>query len=298
MFEPLSLVITAGSLGDALLTLPAIKLLRSRSQVTVAGTSPFIALGADLLGIHQTVPLDPLLQDLLSDKPLGNAHRDFLSRFHDVFIFFKERDALILEKLASLSKIQVHFPKRLFAEFLKEARWAAEYWLECAYDGPLPEDSPFRQAKLEISDALRARGGDILRGLGLSTPLILHPGSGSSSKNAPLDFFRDAAKRAVKESQKQVLIIWGEAEEADLDPIRKTFSGLEGVKVLEEPLPLRDLVGVFAHASAYLGNDSGVTHLASACGLRTFALFNTTDARVWGPHANSIILSALKGNLR
>src|SRR5258708_39561673 len=39
------LVLAAGSLGDSLLTLPALRLLQSRASVTVAGTSPYLSLG-------------------------------------------------------------------------------------------------------------------------------------------------------------------------------------------------------------------------------------------------------------
>ena len=297
MIDPTSLVLAAGGLGDSLLTLPALRFLQSRSQVTVAGTPPYLALGADLLGIQEVVPLDPILQDLFSKGPLGSRQQDFLAAFHDIFIFFKEKDEVILEKLASLSNILIHFPRRPFIEFLKEGRWAAEYWLECAFDGPVPDDPPFRQARLEISEALKEEGGNILETLGLSSPLIIHPGSGSPQKNGPLSFFRTAAERAVGESQKQVLVIWGEAEEKNLGVLKDGFAGLNGVTILEKPLPLRQLAAVLSRSSAYLGNDSGVTHLASACGLRTFALFNSTDARVWGPNANAVILSALKGHL-
>ncbi len=36
-------------------------------------------------------------------------------------------------------------------------------------------------------------------------------------------------------------------------------------------------------ADLYLGNDSGITHLAAASGTPTIALFGPTDPQVWGP---------------
>jgi len=295
MEKQATLVLAAGSLGDALLTLPALRLLESRAEVTVAGTAPYESLGADLLGIHGVVPLDPLLQALLSSSA-GAQQREFLERFRDIYLFFKEKDGALLEKLASLSGAQVHFPAKPFDEFLREARWAAEYWLETAFACPLSPDSPFRQAKLQIGDALKQRGAFILNSLSVATPLVIHPGSGSPAKNAPLSFFRNAAERAAKESAKQVLVVWGEAEQSNLAALKDAFAGLPQVKFLPEILPLRDLAAVFAQSSAYLGNDSGVTQFASACGLRTFAVFNTTDARIWGPQADFILLSMLNGN--
>ena len=98
-----TLVLTAGSLGDALLTLPALRLLQSRAEITVAGTSPYQSLGVDLLGISGVVSLEPLLQALLSGSPLEPSHQTFLKRFHDIYLFFKEKDGRLLEKLAALS---------------------------------------------------------------------------------------------------------------------------------------------------------------------------------------------------
>lgn len=286
------LVLAAGSLGDALLTLPALKALQSRSNITVAGTQPYLELGAKLLGVDQVIPLDPLLQILFSSGP-GDSQKDFWVQFREIFVFFKDKDEVILENLAKLSGAKVQFPSKPFREFLKEARWAAEYWLETAFQCPLAPDSPFRQARLQLDASTQKKGKEILDSLKLKNPLVIHPGSGSPAKNAPLAFFRNAAERAVRESQKQVLVVWGEAEEKNMETIRNAFEGLKDVVFAQGIFPLPDLAGVFSQSAAFLGNDSGVTHMASACGLRTFAVFQTTDSRVWGPQ-EAVILAAMK----
>lgn len=287
-----ALVLAAGSLGDSLLTLPALRALQSKFQVTVAGTPPYQALGAPLLGVSEVGPLDSLLQTLLYSGPLKEEDRRFLEGFKDVYVFFKERDGALLEKLASIDGLRTHFPSKPFREFLLEGRWAADYWLQAVLD-PLPADCPWRQARLQLDEALRDRGRAILEKLGLTSPLVIHPGSGSPEKNAPLSFFRTAAEKAVAESGRQVLVVWGEAEEKNLPAIRQAFSGLKGAGVLPAILTLRDLTAVLSHSAAYLGNDSGVTQLAAACGLKTFAVFNNTDARVWGPQ-QAVILAAMQ----
>jgi ADP-heptose:LPS heptosyltransferase len=296
MEKPLSLVLAAGSLGDSLLTLPALRQLQSQWNVTLAGTFPYQALGADLLGIDKVLPLDPLLQPLLTPGSLSSPLEETLSRYSQIYIFFKEKKDLLLEHLSSLGKPQVHFPSQSFEDFLTEGRWAAHYWLDLVQEDH-PTSSPFRQELLYINEALKEKGREWLKIFGLISPLVLHPGSGSKSKNSPLSFFRTAAERAIHESNRDVLVLWGEAEEKDLPSIQKAFEGLKKVHIPSQILPLRDLAGVFSQSRAYLGNDSGVTQLASACGLRTFAVFNSTDARVWGPQVNAIILSMLKGNL-
>jgi ADP-heptose:LPS heptosyltransferase len=46
---------------------------------------------------------------------------------------------------------------------------------------------------------------------------------------------------------------------------------------------LYELGKFLSQARVYVGNDSGVTHLAAAVGTPVMALFRTTDPRVWGP---------------
>jgi heptosyltransferase-3 len=82
---------------------------------------------------------------------------------------------------------------------------------------------------------------------------------------------------------------------------------LDGVEVVrirgpEEHLPgalyipdLLDLARFLAGARAYIGNDSGITHLAAAVGVPTIALFGTTDPAIWGPRGKNVrIIHAAK----
>jgi heptosyltransferase-3 len=48
-------------------------------------------------------------------------------------------------------------------------------------------------------------------------------------------------------------------------------------------LPLRILGAVLARAGLFVGNDSGVSHLAAAAGAPTLSLFGPTAPEVWSP---------------
>ncbi len=48
-------------------------------------------------------------------------------------------------------------------------------------------------------------------------------------------------------------------------------------------LPPRALAALVARAGLYVGNDSGVSHLAAAAGAQTLVLFGPTDPLVWAP---------------
>jgi heptosyltransferase-3 len=93
---------------------------------------------------------------------------------------------------------------------------------------------------------------------------VIHPFSGSPRKNWPLENYR----RLVATLAMPVHWIAGP----------------------EEPLPearrfdnLWNLAQFLAGASRYIGNDSGITHLAAACGVPTTAIFLTTDPAIWAP---------------
>jgi ADP-heptose:LPS heptosyltransferase len=101
-----------------------------------------------------------------------------------------------------------------------------------------------------------------------SEEVLIHPGSGSRTKN-----WHHFAQ-VIEQVRAPVRIIVGEAD-------HQAAARLEGER-LEHP-PLEELAARLAGCRAYLGNDSGVSHLAGLCGTPTFTLFGPTDPRVWAP---------------
>ncbi len=102
--------------------------------------------------------------------------------------------------------------------------------------------------------------------------LAVHPGSGSRAKNWPWDRFVEATRRLSP--GRRWLLALGPAED-DLAP--------PPAALVAHAMPLRRLGAVLARAGLFLGNDSGVAHLAAACGTRTLALFGPTDPAQWAP---------------
>ena len=52
---------------------------------------------------------------------------------------------------------------------------------------------------------------------------------------------------------------------------------------------IRDSAALLAGAALYLGNDSGISHLAAAVGAPGVVLFGPTDARRWRPLSPAIV---------
>ncbi len=102
----------------------------------------------------------------------------------------------------------------------------------------------------------------------------IHPFSGSPKKNWPLPRFRQLA--AILEQ---------------FMPVRWILDHGQFVEGAQADPPVDDLYELackLAQARVYVGNDSGVTHLAAASGARVVALFGPSDASIWGPRGRDV----------
>ena len=108
---------------------------------------------------------------------------------------------------------------------------------------------------------------------------VLGAGAGAASKCWPLQRFVALAGQLAPRVQS--LMVLGPVE-MDLWDAAKRGLVAGSLPLLTCP-PLAALAGVLARASLYVGNDSGVTHLAAAVGAPTLALFGPTRAEQFAP---------------
>jgi ADP-heptose:LPS heptosyltransferase len=103
--------------------------------------------------------------------------------------------------------------------------------------------------------------------------IALHAGSGSPRKNWPLERFRELAEALARRGEAVTWIV-GPAEEDQLP---------RDTEDVWKRLLLPELAARIAGCRLFVGNDSGVSHLAAAAGCSTVALFGASDYRVWSP---------------
>jgi heptosyltransferase-3 len=120
--------------------------------------------------------------------------------------------------------------------------------------------------------------------------LAVAPGSGHPFKNWPLAHFYEVSRALSWEYGLGVVWLAGPAEEALL-PYLEALAEAQG-QILLANRPLARLAQVLSRCRLYLGNDSGLTHLAAAlAGPEVLALFGPSDPRVWaplGPHVQTL----------
>jgi len=154
-----------------------------------------------------------------------------------------------------------------------------------------PLGIPFRRlaTRLELSDAERARGRELLAALGCEIagrPLVaLHPGGGGSAPRWPVAHFLELG-RCLAGAGAAVLVTAGAGED---------FRGAAGGEPTS-PAPvflppgshaLRELAGMLAAADLVVSSSTGPLHMAVALGVPTLSVFPGTgpgQAFRWGPY--------------
>jgi heptosyltransferase-3 len=111
-------------------------------------------------------------------------------------------------------------------------------------------------------------------------PVIIHPGSGGAQKCWQLDNFLSAARMLANEGI-EVVFLLGPAEMERFGASAMAKIGAAG-RLLTNLL-LADVLAVLSCAAGFIGNDSGITHLSAALGVRTVAVFGPTEPAVYGP---------------
>ena len=115
-------------------------------------------------------------------------------------------------------------------------------------------------------------------GLGGKKVLALAPGSGAVEKNWPLTYYGALCEWWKEKSNGEALVVLGPAEEE-----RMRGNRFPGNVISVSGLSLGQVVALLSRCDLYLGNDSGITHLAGTLGIPTVALFGPTDTIQWRP---------------
>ena len=137
-----------------------------------------------------------------------------------------------------------------------------------------------RQA-MELGAARPSRFPTIACPRSVRTLAVIHPFASSPAKRAPMELFRNVAQQLAE----SMPVHW-------LCGPEETLEG--AVRIVD----LYELACWLAQARIFVGNDSGISHLAAAVGTPVQVFFRTTDPKVWSPRGISTAadLSCVRGN--
>ena len=150
---------------------------------------------------------------------------------------------------------ELRLPFRFLRALPDGSRHAADFYAEQA--GGLGV-TPGRFPRIPCPDSLR-------------TFAAIHPFASSKAKRAPIEVFQAAAERLEKEMP----VYWLRGPQEELD----------GAVFIPD---LYELACWLRGARIFVGNDSGISHLAAAVGTPVMAYFQASDSKVWAPRGIAI----------
>ena len=275
MRSPAALLYHAGGLGDFITAIPTIRFWKKHRS-----PGRIVLLGIPAIG---EMAMDAGIVDALLDArssrflPLWQEEQTpeadvFLHSFSSALVF-ADPDSPLLRAIRR-SAIQAVFSQPPFPS--GNDRHIIDYHLSLFDDMPLSATAAARIPRIIPSpDAMAA-----VRAMASldPAPVALHPGSGSALKNWPLERFKDCSGRLRAEG---IPVLWIQGPAEALFPVV-----LPEPAIVEPPLPA--LGAILSRCRAFIGNDSGIAHLAAAVGCPTVAVFGPSDPALWAPRGERV----------
>jgi ADP-heptose:LPS heptosyltransferase len=283
------LIIHSGGIGDLLLALPAMRIFRRAfpaAPLELMGHPERLALVSHDLGSTSVHSIDQggMAYFYAEEAPLPAHLSAFFSSFQASLVFGRQGERVLTENLrrAGIERVILipSFPPEGLGVHVSD--YLVESLVKAGIDGEKIL-APLRLPEEEIASARDFWAGHrLIEGEKI---VAIHPGSGSPAKNWAPQYFAEVVERASERCR--VLLISGPADHG----VREVKRSLKKARpVTADHLPLIRLASVLSSCTAYVGNDSGITHLASALGIPTVAIFGPTNPALWGPQGPQVEL--------
>lgn len=271
------LVIRGGAIGDFVLTLPAINLLRDRfpaAHLEILGYKHIVALAEKRFyaDASRSIEYAALASFFARGAELPSDLADYFQSFDLVVSYLFDPDGIFE---TNLKRCGVDSFLACSSKITGDEHAAAQLARPLAQ---LDLRLSNRAAKLYPNDLDRSFAASFLQS---RRPIAIHPGSGSVTKNWPGSNWRNLGQRLLSAGiADRLLLVGGEADAEVLTEIKSAF----GTSVqFAENLPLPQLAAVLEKCALFLGHDSGISHIAAAVGIPCVLLFGPTDPAVWAP---------------
>lgn len=282
------LVIRGGAVGDFILTLPAIELLRTQLEkphLEILGY-PAITELATAFGFAdatRSIERGPMAGFFVPDGDLVREWQCYFSDFDLIVSYLYDPDGYFhanLERAGARSVIQASHRIDETLGFPAAAQLAKPLEQIALYP-----DRNYVSLNLE-------RSADSKR-------IAIHPGSGSPQKNWGYENWAAVAKSLhQKEPDTEYLIISGEAESENIGEFLELLSDAKLPFEHLQGAPLPEVARRLAQCSQFLGHDSGISHLAAACELPATLIFGPTRSNIWAPQNPGVqVIEAPEGRM-
>jgi heptosyltransferase-2 len=278
--------------GDAVMSLPALRALRQRfpqARISILA-KPWVG------DLYQR---EPFCDELIPYTPRTVAEKWASARalrprkFDTAILLQNAFEAAAIAYLAGIPE-RIGYARDGRAFLLTRAipvprpgeipRHESFYYLELLRRAGIVDELPENDAiRLEGAPAARSAGLDRFRQLGLGEIVIgVSPGAayGTAKRWLP-ERFAESANSVASELGAAVAIFGSKDERALCESVAASITAR--VKNFAGETSLAEFIDLAAACRVYLTNDSGAMHIASALGVPTVAVFGATDDVATGP---------------
>jgi heptosyltransferase III len=274
------LVIRGGAIGDFVLTLPVLAALRQhfpQCHLEVLGYPHIskLALQSGLADHTRSIESGALARFFASGTDLDETWAAYFAQFALILSYLYDPDAFFQSNVARCSRAQfISCPHRPDEQLQLHA---TDTFLQPLERLAIFGADPVPRLNLPLSGASPSD-------LPLSRTIILHPGSGSPTKNWPESAWLELIAQLVALPDWEFLLVTGEAETDRVARLENLLPS--GRSYHAHHLPLPELALRFHSCRAFLGHDSGISHLAAAVGLPGIVLWGPTNQAIWRPRSS------------
>jgi heptosyltransferase-2 len=281
------LVIRGGAIGDFILTIPAIAALRGafpNAYFEILGYPHIaqIAKAAGLVDKVQSIEAGALAGFFARNGSLSEDLCDYFSDFDLIVSYLYDPDEIFRTNVGRCTRAQfIKAPHRAKED---DSAHAAKVYLR-----------PLEQLAIFDADPVpRIRIGGRPKPGGKQKMVAIHPGSGSEKKNWPEAKWSELLGMLFSTTDMDVVLAGGEAEG---DKLQRLSAGLPLQRLkIAQSRPLAELAALLETCDAFVGHDSGISHLAAAVGVPGVVLWGDTVETVWRPPSEKVfILRGQKG---
>lgn len=275
------LIIFPGAVGDFVCFLPALRSLSRDRKVELFARTEYGELLPSLV-TTRSLECDQISRLFAAGAATNQRLITFFSPYSRIWSWMGSNEPKFVANLSAVCKGRLRiFPFRPLGRDMH----LADYYLSCIDDKEnySKQTSPMIPLKPE---ALAWSHGfcreNQLEGKNI---LAVAPGSGAKEKNWAVGYYKNIAEWWQRELNGKVVIILGPVEEENKDLVESTRTMLTA-----RGLTLGQLAALLRRCRLYLGNDSGVTHLAASVGVPTLAIFGPTDPIEWAPRGHRVVV--------
>jgi len=280
-------IIHPGGLGDVLLAVPAMVRLRTRFPehwfVLCAEDQPAkLLLACRIIDAWTSVQGRVGAELFAGADSVAGQLRTWLEDCDLAIGWMQDLDGKLSETLKAVGAREV-IVMSPFSTVI-QATHQRDRFLEAINEVPSDDEGDIR---LTVTEPLLHLGRACLEaeGLVIGRPLVvIHPGSGSAHKCVAPEILASLVI-GVQNLGATPVILQGPA---DREPVERLLQLCVDPPTILKGVDILTVAGVLALTQLFVGQDSGVTHLAGLIGAPTVALFGPTAPNRWAPRGGHV----------